>query len=170
MSFLRIDLTMTRKLMNLLATGFGLGYSPIFPGSVGCLLGIPLVWGIQYGGSQLGFEIPFHITVAIILSLLSVPICQAGETAAGKKDPHCVVADEYLTFPISMIGIPFHPAMIAISFVSNRVLDIVKPFPARQLQALRGGVGITIDDVFSATYSLALNHMAYWLLLRQGWL
>ncbi len=161
---------MLKKLAITLSTGFGLGYSPFFPGSVGCLLGIPLVWIIQYAGRQLGLELPFHITVAVLLSLIAIPICHAGEKAAGGKDPHCVVADEYLTFPISMIGLPFTPVMIAIAFITNRILDIVKPFPARQLQVLPGGLGITIDDVFSATYSLALNHAIYWLCLNRGYL
>jgi len=161
---------MIKKLIVLLSTGFGLGHSPLFPGSVGCLLGIPLVWGIQHTGKQLGIEIPFQILMAILFSLIAIPICHVGEIAAGSKDPHCVVADEYLTFPISMIGLPFHPAVVAIAFVTNRILDIIKPYPARQLQALPGGLGITIDDVFSATYSLALNHAIYWSLVHQGWL
>jgi phosphatidylglycerophosphatase A len=161
---------MIKRLTILLSTGFGLGHSPLFPGSVGCLLGIPLVWVIQYSGIQLGMEIPFHIMMAVLLSLIAIPICHVGEKAAGNKDPHCVVADEYLTFPISMIGLPFTPLMIAISFVTNRILDIFKPYPANQLQALPGGLGITIDDVFSATYSLALNHAAYWCLRHYGWL
>jgi phosphatidylglycerophosphatase A len=58
--------------------------------------------------------------------------------------------------------------MIAIAFVTNRILDIVKPWPARQIQVLPGGWGITLDDVFSASYSLALNHLALWALTRAG--
>ncbi len=149
------------KLAVLLSTGFGLGYSPVIPGTVGCLIGIPLFRAIQLTGSRLGHEIPFEVGAAVILSLMAIPICTAGEEAAGQKDPHCVVADEYLTFPICMIGLPFSPLMVAIAFVTNRILDIVKPFPARQLQILPGGWGITLDDVFSAIYSLALNHLAY---------
>ena len=149
------------KLAVLLSTGFGLGHSPVVPGTVGCLIGIPLFRAIQLTGIRLGYEIPFEAGAAVILSLMAIPICTAGEKAAGQKDPHCVVADEYLTFPICMIGLPFSPLMVAIAFVTNRVLDIVKPFPARQLQVLPGGWGITLDDVFSATYSLALNHLAY---------
>ena len=149
------------KLAVLLSTGFGLGHSPVIPGTVGCLIGIPLFRAIQLAGQGMGHEIPFEIGAAVILSLMAVPICTAGERSAGHKDPHCVVADEYLTFPISMIGLPFSPLMIAIAFVTNRVLDIVKPFPARQLQVLPGGWGITLDDVFSASYSLVLNHLAY---------
>lgn len=157
---------MLRKLTVLLSTGFGLGYSPIFPGTVGSLPGLPLVWFLQYAGNQFGMGIPFQIAIAALLSLLAIPICQVGEKAAGGKDPHCVVADEYLTFPICMIGLPFTPMMVGIAFVTNRILDIVKPYPARQLQALPGGWGITIDDVFSASYSLALNHAAYWLIVH----
>lgn len=161
---------MIKKLMVLLSTGFGLGYSPWFPGSVGCLLGVPIVWAIQQTGAHLDMGLSFQVGVATCLSLLSIPICHVGENAAGRKDPHCVVADEYLTFPICMIGLPFSPAIIAIAFVSNRILDIYKPYPARQLQVLPGGLGITIDDVFSATYSLAFNHAAYWLIRQQGWM
>jgi len=152
------------RLAILLSTGFGLGHSPVIPGTVGCLLGIPLFWAIQLEGRRLGCDLSFQIGAAILLSLIAIPLCSAGEKAAGHKDPHCVVADEYLTFPICMIGLPFSPLMIAIAFVTNRALDIVKPFPARQLQALPGGWGITLDDVFSAAYSLAVNHIAFYVL------
>jgi phosphatidylglycerophosphatase A len=162
-------MTFARKIAVWLSTGFGLGYSPIIPGTIGSLPGIPLVWAIQNAGRGLGHEVAFHIATATALALLAIPLCSAGERAAGQKDPHCVVADEYLTFPISMIGIPFSPLMIGISFVTNRILDILKPWPARQIQALPGGWGITLDDVFSASYSLALNHLALWVLTRAGY-
>lgn len=161
-------MALLRKTGVLLSTGFGLGYSPVVPGTVGCLLGIPLVWLSQRAGQALGLGVSWEMGVAVALAALAIPICNAGEKAAGHKDPHCVVADEYLTFPISMIALPFSPAVVAVAFVTNRVLDIVKPCPARQLQALPGGWGIVLDDVFSAAYSLALNHLAYRLLLHAG--
>lgn len=154
------------RLAVLFSTGFGLGHSPVIPGTIGCLLGIPLAWATQTAGRRIGYEVAVEIAAAALLSLLAIPICEAGERAAGRKDPHCVVADEYLTFPISMIGLPFSPIMIAVSFVTNRVLDIVKPFPARQIQVLPGGLGITLDDVISAVYSLALNHLAYRIMIH----
>lgn len=162
-------MNLTGKLPVWLATGFGLGYSPLMPGTIGSLPGIPLVWAIQQAGRGTGHEIAFHVAAAALLGLIAIPLCSAGERAAGHKDPHCVVADEYLTFPISMIGIPFTPPMIAIAFVTNRALDILKPYPARQIQALPGGWGITLDDVFSASYSLVLNHLALRILMHAGW-
>ena len=154
-------MTFLNRLAITLSTGFGLGYSPLFPGTAGCLLGIPLVWGLQQAGTQFGGGLFFQVAAAAGLCLLAVPLCTAGERAAGHKDPHCVVADEYLTFPISMIGLPFSPSMVLVAFITNRILDIVKPFPARQLQSLPGGWGITLDDVFSSAYSLAVNHLVY---------
>jgi phosphatidylglycerophosphatase A len=101
--------------------------------------------------------------------MVAVPICDAAEKHFGKKDPHCIVADEYLTFPISMIGLPVAWNtwwILPIAFVSNRFFDIVKLPPANQLQRLHGGLGIVIDDVFAALYSLAANHAVYYLITR----
>ncbi|MCX6998667.1 MAG: phosphatidylglycerophosphatase A [Kiritimatiellaeota bacterium] len=159
-----------QRILLMLATGFGLGYSPFAPGTVGCLWGLPLAWALQAAGQAQGLGWPSQVVAAALLSLLAIPICAAGEKAAGTKDPRCVVADEYLTFPISLIGLPFSPLVVAGAFVTNRLCDILKPFPARQLQRLDGGLGIVIDDVFSALYSLALNHALYRLVLHSGWL
>jgi phosphatidylglycerophosphatase A len=41
-----------------------------------------------------------------------------------------------------------------IAFIVWRVFDIVKPFPARNLEKLEGGLGIMIDDVVAGFYSL----------------
>jgi phosphatidylglycerophosphatase A len=45
-----------------------------------------------------------------------------------------------------------------VAFVLSRINDIIKPPPARQLQSIRGGLGIVIDDVFASLYTLAMNH------------
>ena len=66
---------------------------------------------------------------------------------------------------ICMLGLASAPVwMWALAFVSNRFFDIVKPPPACQLQALKGGPGIVADDFCSSIYSLAFNHLAFWLI------
>lgn len=152
------------------ASGFGLGFSPVAPGTAGCLLGLPLAWLIN---TQLG--VPGQVAAAVALSLLAIPLCQAAEDVYGGKDPKACVADEYLTFPLCMIGLPVagQPGgllMMAIAFVSNRFFDIAKIWPAHGLQRLKGGLGITIDDVFAALYALVANHLAYRALQHLGWI
>lgn len=142
-----------------LATGFGLGLSPIASGTAGTLLGIPIVLLLWPLG------LPAQAAAAVLLPLLAIPICDAAERAFGKKDDGRIVADEYLTFPLCMAGLPPTPLMLATAFLSHRFFDIVKPPPARGLQALKGGVGIVMDDVFSSLYALAVNHAIYWFLL-----
>ncbi len=153
-----------RKLAILLANGFGLGLSPVASGTVGTLLALPIVWWF----CQL-LEVPYGIAwqclIALGLSLVAVPICSAAEKHYGTKDDGRVVADEYLTFPICMIGLPLDPWVLLVAFLSCRFFDIVKLPPANQLQRLKGGVGIVIDDVFASLYSLVFNHVVYWLVL-----
>jgi phosphatidylglycerophosphatase A len=40
----------------------------------------------------------------------------------------------------------------AIGFVVFRILDIIKPWPARQLESLHGGLGIMADDLMAGVY------------------
>jgi phosphatidylglycerophosphatase A len=158
-----------RQLRILMAHGFGLGLAPVASGTFGTLLGLPLAWGINTV-----FGVPGQIACAVVLSLFAIWVCNVAEAAFGKKDPGQCVADEYLTFPISMIGLPVAGpgwlVILGIAFVSNRFFDIVKIWPARGLQRLPSGLGIVIDDVFAAAYSLAFNHAAWWALHHFGWL
>jgi phosphatidylglycerophosphatase A len=153
-----------RKLAVLLANGFGLGLSPIASGTVGTLLAFPIVW-LMCRLLEMSGGVLWQCAIAIALSLVAVPICSVAEKHYGTKDDGRVVADEYLTFPICMIGLPWSPWVLLIAFLSCRFFDIVKPPPANQLQRIRGGFGIVIDDVFASLYSLAFNHAIYWFVL-----
>lgn len=140
---------------NTLATGFGLGLSPAVPGTVGTLPGLLIVMAVWPHG------LTWQIAAAALLPLLAIPICDGAERRFGVKDDQRIVADEYLTFPIAMVGLPLVPWVVVMAFVSARTFDIVKPPPARRLQDLHGGWGIVIDDVLASLYSLAANHAAY---------
>jgi phosphatidylglycerophosphatase A len=44
-----------------------------------------------------------------------------------------------------------------------RFFDIVKPWPARQLERLHGGAGIVMDDVAAGIYALLIGMIVhYW--------
>lgn len=144
-----------RRLSVVLATGFGLGLSPLASGTVGTLPGLLIVAAVWSHG------LAAQLVTAIVLPLLAIPICHVAEKVFGKKDDGRIVADEYLTFPITLIGLPLMPWVVAMAFASARCFDIVKPPPARRLQDLHGGLGIVIDDVVASLYSLAVNHLIF---------
>ncbi len=127
------------------------------PGTCGTLWGIPLAWAVM----QLPM-LSLQIAVCITLTLLAVPICAAAEKQLGKgKDPGCIVADEYCTLPIVYLGLPLTPWVLVSGFVFHRIFDIAKPPPIRQLQSLKGGTGIVIDDFAAALFALACNQLLF---------
>ena len=164
-----------RKPIILLATGFGLGLSPVASGTAGTLLGFPIMLGLAplwahpafraYSGSG---ALMAQMIAAFGLLLLAIPICDVAEKHFGRKDDGRIVADEFMTFPIGLLGLPLSPWVLALAFFTNRVFDVLKPFPAKGLQRLPGGLGIVVDDGVAALYSLLVNHAIYYLVLRYG--
>jgi phosphatidylglycerophosphatase A len=137
------------------AVGFGTGWSPIMPGTVGTLVGLPLAWGLM--------RLPdlwCQIGTCLILTLIAIPICSVAEKMIGGKDPGCIVADEYLTLPITVIGLT-NPWALLSGFILHRIFDITKPPPIKQLQDIHGGFGIVIDDFLAALIALGLNHLIF---------
>lgn len=146
-----------------IANGFGLGRSPVAPGTTGSLPGVALAWWIN---THLAW--PWQAAVALALTALAVPICDVAEKHYGKKDDRRICADEWMLFPLCVIGLPAHPLAWAMAFCSARAFDILKLWPAHGLQRITGGLGIVIDDFFAMLYALAANHVA-WLVISK-WL
>jgi len=145
------------------ATGFGLGLSPVASGTTGALLGIPLMLCLAPVWKS---PLAWQIIACLILAAVAIPVCGAAEKHFQRKDDRRIVADEYLTFPIGLIGLPLCLPALLLAFVTNRVLDILKPFPACTAQRLPGGWGIVTDDFISAAYSLALNHILFPIVIK----
>jgi phosphatidylglycerophosphatase A len=61
--------------------------------------------------------------------------------------------DEVVGMWLSLLFLPFTPTTAAVAFVLFRVLDVFKPYPARQFEALPGGWGIMTDDVMAGIYA-----------------
>lgn len=147
---------MGKRLILILATSFGLGLSPLAPGTVGIVPGV----FIALAASPLNWM--WQAALALALAAAAVPICGVAEKHFGNKDDRRIVADEYLTFPLSVVGINLlaEPWLLPVAIVTHRLMDIVKIPPAWQAQKLRGGLGVALDDVVSSLYALALNHLA----------
>jgi phosphatidylglycerophosphatase A len=132
------------------ATWFGCGFAPMAPGTAGSLGALlPAILLARYAGWR-----PLHFAV-LALVCLGPGVWAAGRTARayGKKDPGLVVIDEVLGQWIAIAGATVlnWKSWLA-AFVLFRLLDIWKPAPVRQLEALPGGVGIVADDLMAGLY------------------
>jgi len=131
-----------------LATGFSVGRIPRAPGTFGTLLGIPICFGLS------GIGMGLTLCVVAGFGLLAVWISGEAERFLGQKDASCIVIDEAVGIVVALAGIPLTPLNITAGFIAFRVLDVIKPFPARYLDAQApGGWGIVLDDVVAGVYS-----------------
>jgi phosphatidylglycerophosphatase A len=135
------------KTVLVVATWFGTGLVPVAPGTFGTLATVPLVSGLN----QLG-TIYKALGLAIIIA---GAIWASGQyqTLTGRADPREVVIDEVAGFSLTMLLLPFSWMTLGLGFVFFRLFDILKPYPMKKLEGLRGGVGIVIDDLVAAIYS-----------------
>ena len=105
-----------------------------------------------------------QIPACLGFTLLAIPFCDVAEKALGIKDDGRITADEWMLYPIAFAGIPLAALpwwSMLVFFCVVRAVDILKPWPCRQLQSIPGGRGIVIDDFFANLYSLAINWAIY---------
>lgn len=136
-----------------LATGFGLGYLPLLPGTAGALGGIMLSVVISRWRRWT------QVLAVVALVGLAVPVCEYNSIHYEGGDDSRIVADELLTFPVATLALPIrhHPALLACVFITSRVFDGLKPPPARAAELLPGGLGIVLDDVVANAWALLLG-------------
>ncbi len=149
-----------------LAQGFGLGRIPFAPGTFGSVLGLAWFGLLLCGRSEMFFVLGGAAGIAA-----SVWLCGEGERILKQHDPGSVVLDETAAMPLCFVtwlaaarreqGFWPAPAYFFCAahwlqtlavFALFRVFDVLKPWPVRQSQSLRGGWGITVDDVLAAGY------------------
>ena len=129
-----------------IATGFFAGYSPIASGTAGSLAALVI------------FMIPAMQTTAVLSTAIIVVFFIGIYTSAKMEhvcgdDPSIVVIDEIVGMWVSLVFLPVSIWLMLLSFVLFRLFDIFKPAPARQLEKLRNGWGIMLDDVVAGVYA-----------------
>ena len=129
-----------------------LGFLPLVPGTFGSLAGLGIALLVPGGSWHLGIAIG-----VVVSSALTVALGPAAARAAGRKDPPQVVMDEVAGMMLALLPVPAPSAVeAAAAFLLFRAFDILKPFPARQLERLPGGWGILLDDLAAGVWAALL--------------
>jgi phosphatidylglycerophosphatase A len=140
----------------LIGSGFYTGYFPVASGTIGSLAAL-LIYLIP-GFEHLFIIIPF----TLIFIVYGIYLGNKFEINYGKDPAECTV-DEVVGTWISVIALPKTLWIIVATFFLWRILDIIKPSPARNLERLNGGLGIMFDDVVSGIYTLIIMHLVVYL-------
>lgn len=146
-----------------LGSFFYAGFLPVAPGTVGTAAG--LVWFlilkrvapelVPASAGEAGWA--FAAFMAAFFGI-GVWACSRMETALGRPDPPEAVIDEAFSVFVTFAFIPVAGRaggwiLILAGFVFNRIFDILKPVPVRNLEGLPGGWGIMADDVAAGVYA-----------------
>ena len=145
----------------LLATGFFSGYARVAPGTAGTAAAMVPYLAACYLTPGFG-NLAWCLVLALIFPV-AVYTASAGETVWG-QDPGPVVIDEFVGFYITVAFLPLSFGVGVAGFFIFRVLDILKPPPARAAEKLPGGWGVVMDDVIAGVYGNLLLRvgLAWW--------
>jgi phosphatidylglycerophosphatase A len=134
------------------ATAGYVGFVPIAPGTFGSAVGLVVYAAVSATQSWVVEAVVLAVVVAV-----GIWSADRMERELG-KDPGAVVIDEVAGMLVTLAFIDVSVAGAVVGFLIFRLLDVVKPPPARRLEDLHGGPGIMFDDVMAGIYSnLALR-------------
>ncbi|MFC1590597.1 phosphatidylglycerophosphatase A [Candidatus Omnitrophota bacterium] len=134
------------KLVRTITTFFGLGYSPVASGTIGSLGGILVYFLVK--------DNPVAYTLMMIsFFILGMGLSGRAEKHFKKFDASPIVIDEVCGMLVSLYLLPYNIYLVIGGFIIFRIMDIIKPPPAGNIQKKGGAWGIMGDDLIAAIYT-----------------
>ena len=148
------------ELSEWLATCFKIGHLPIAPGTWGSLVAIIGWWlWLQY--------LDPLVFIVLIIAIFAIGVFTTNTIIAhtGEKDPSRVIIDEVAGQWLGLLILPDGMLYIVGAFVLFRFLDIIKPWPIRQMEQFPKGWGVMLDDTLAGLLTLGLIQVVNRLLI-----
>jgi phosphatidylglycerophosphatase A len=137
-----------RRVLVSIATVGPCGFTPGAPGTVGSAAGVVIFLAVRSTAS-----LWLEVGVVLAVTCVGVLAASAAESMYQRRDPGLVVIDEVAGMLLTLLAVPVGPVGIVVGFLAFRLFDIVKPFPARQAEALPRGWGVMADDIVAGIYA-----------------
>ncbi len=135
-----------KTVIKIASTCFYLGYIPLASGTIGSLVGLLIYFTVE----------PFvwvYTLVIFLILILGFLVCKEAEHIFGCRDSPRIIIDEIAGMLISFYLVPVTTKVFFIGFLLFRLLDIFKPYPARQAEKLSLGRGVMLDDIVCGIYT-----------------
>jgi phosphatidylglycerophosphatase A len=145
---------MKDRLFKIIASVFYVGYLPVASGTQGSLAALVLYYFICHNAI---------LMAAVIFVVIILGFIASGrvEKIFGEKDPGEIVIDEFSGMLISLYSLPPTMGYVVAGFLLFRFFDIVKPKPIRNLEKLKGSLGIMSDDIVAGLYTNIILQVFY---------
>jgi phosphatidylglycerophosphatase A len=157
------------QLSLIIATGFGVGFIPFAPGTFGSILGLLIAYFlISVFNPDVILQQNSLIIVSVILAFLGIWAANRAEKIFDQKDAGQIVLDEVCGQLISFIFIAPYLRRLGgqwvwwgiAGFILFRAFDILKPYPLKVLEQIRGGLGVMLDDIIAGIYAAVVLSIA----------
>lgn len=153
-----------------IGSGFGSGFFPIAPGTVGSAAAAAIYVAIMLLlPDGWGWLERLLLTLGMSAAGFAVGVWATGRMSTDRDpDPGAAVWDEFVGMWLACApAAAFDDSqwrllsdwpwlLVLIAFCAFRTFDIIKPWPCRRLEQRHGGWGIMLDDVAAAIWAVAL--------------
>lgn len=145
------------RLAEAIGTGFWSGHFPIFPGTVGSIVGLVIyVVLLRLGVLSEAFSVGWLLTLGVGFTI-GVPAADRCEKLF-EHDSKRIVVDEIWGMLIALFMLPTRWPWVLGAFLIFRAFDVVKPFPARGAERIGGGLAVMLDDGVAGAYTALVLH------------
>lgn len=143
---------MKTQFIKLVATGLYSGYAPLTSGTFGTIPAVIITCFL------IGDNLRLAVGAAVVFTLISIWAAGEAELLFG-HDSKKIVIDEWAGWFVTALAVPVTWQNMLIAFVAFRFFDVVKIWPARQLEQLPRGWGVTMDDIAAGVQACLLTHL-----------
>lgn len=145
-----------QKFFYFISTIFGIGFFPIFPGTIASIIGSFFCLFIMYF-----ISLKNMLLIIILFFILGIFICHYASKYIKKHDHKSIVLDEIIGIFIVISLLPKQNLKFFIlGIILFRFFDIIKPWPIYYIDNnIKGGIGIMIDDIIAGIFSVLVLHV-----------
>ena len=148
-----------RKLVLVVATGAGSGYSPVASGTVGSGVGLLLYLPLM------GLGATGYLLALVGITALGIWASGEAEKIFERRDDGRITIDEVAGMLLALAFLPVRLDVVVAGFLLFRLFDIWKPYPVRAAEALPKGLGVMADDLLAGVYANLVGQVLWrWLL------
>mgnify|MGYP001182689983 FL=1 len=143
------------KIISIFTTLFGIGYSPIAPGTIGSIFSIVFLYFLIKFVSY-----SFLVIIFLIILFTSLKLIEKYSNLLKSHDSSTIVIDEFLGIFLIILFydyLKFSNDFIMFLFILIlfRFFDILKVFPINWVDKnIKNSFGVVLDDLLAGVYSI----------------
>ena len=143
------------KIISIFTTLFGIGYSPIAPGTIGSIFSIVFLYFLIKFVSY-----SFLVIIFLIILFTSLKLIEKYSNLLKNHDSSTIVIDEFLGIFLIILFYDYLKftndfIMFLLILILFRFFDILKIFPINWVDNnIKNSFGVVLDDLLAGVYSI----------------